>query len=116
MYMGHEGMYTSTTKFFKNEECNICKIPDTVIFSGSVLLKDVVEKIKSKYKLNKPSLFLRGDFLYVESETFSNYKERLDKTLNELKDEKVLGALTEKAYPVEVIENSISRNIRLIIT
>ena len=72
MYMGHEGLYASTTLYEKNPNCKICDLKKHVVkieVNESDLWKDVYEKIKSKFNLNDDINILNGiEYLHMKGE------------------------------------------------
>jgi len=94
MYMGHEGLYSSTIVYEKNPNCKICNLKKHVVkieVNDSDLWKDVYEKIKSKFNLNDDINILNGnEYLHMEGEGQKEFDVYLEMSIGKMVEGKNL--------------------------
>ncbi len=78
MYMGHEGVYADTNKLENLQECIVCSVKKKsfICDNANIILKDLIENIKTVFNLETPSVFSGGNVVYLP--TNSNYNSGIN--------------------------------------
>lgn len=67
MYMGHEGVYSSTTVYEKNKNCKVCSVRVVVKeFQAESTWSKVYEELKAEFNLIEPTIISKDNFLMMK--------------------------------------------------
>jgi ubiquitin-activating enzyme E1 C len=115
MYMGHEGIYASTTAYEKNENCKVCTVRvEKLSVKHYDTLQSLVDTLIGKYHLENPIIFTNlVDYLYIHTpgDVRNQHLYKLEKTINHLIADK---ELNDKKY-LRIHDGEKVRKVKLII-
>ena len=92
MYMGHEGVYSSTTVFEKEDDCKVCSVKVKKIkVKPEETWGDVYNKLKDEFKLgNSVNVISCNDYLIMSGKGQEDLECKKKKTIQELITEKAI--------------------------
>lgn len=90
MYMGHQSLYASHDRYEKSSLCNVCNDPVKMYKKKETKLKEIIEELKEKNKLEDPSINYEANFVYAGGSLAKDYSDRLDMSIEKLIDNKIL--------------------------
>lgn len=107
-YGGHEGIYTDTYKIELKERCIVCQKPEVFKPKENCTLKDFIDEFTEKFKLTKPSIMYKDDYIYYlgNSSDSSNSEENLQLKLSDFYEKKLV---KEKPFKLRLINGDIDK-------
>jgi len=115
MYMGHEGIYSSTTEYEKKENCNVCSVSviNKTVDKHMLLKTFISDVIVPHYNLVNPSVFYGGNILYLSNPDMQEpHLYKLEETLEKLVQDKVLGLVNYLTIKDENTPNIMKLRIK----
>lgn len=82
MYMGHEGVYSSTTVYEKNEQCKVCSVRVIIKkVNPESTWGEVYEALKTEFKLVEPTILSKNNFLMMKGAGQADLVPKLSMTM-----------------------------------